>query len=79
MTGKELIACQQADILTCNADNLVDLRQVHITADLPLPQRTEQYLEQLRNPYLFRVNKLIVKVSYGGNRDLPSKLTHLMV
>ena len=78
MTGKELMACQEADILTCNMGSLINLPEVRVPADLPLPQRTEQYLDQVHNPYLFRVNKLIVKVSFNGTRDLPSKLTHLM-
>ena len=78
MTGKELLICRQADILTCNGADLADLRQVEIAADLPLPQRAEHYLEQVGNPYLFRVDKLIVKVSFGGNQDLSSKLAGLM-
>ena len=78
MTGEGLMNCRQADILTCDAENLVDLKEVSICADLPLPQRAEQYLQQVRNPYLFRVDKLIVKVSFSGNRDLSSSLAGLM-
>ena len=78
MTGAELLLCRQADILTCDAENLVDLKDVDVCAGLPLPQRTEQYLEQVGNPYLFRVDKLIVKVSFSGNRDLQSSLAGLM-
>ena len=78
MTGKKLLNCCQADILTCDGDNLVDLKDVSIRRDLPLPQRAEQYLQQVENPYLFRVDKLIVKVSFTGNRDLSSKLSDLM-
>ena len=78
MTGEELQLCRQADILTCEATNLVDLKGVSIFADLPLPQRAEQYLEQVGNPYLFRIDKLIVKVSFSGNQDLSSKLVGLM-
>lgn len=78
MTGEGLMNCRQADILTCDAEKLVDLKEVSICADLPLPQRAEQYLQQIRNPYLFRVDKLIVKVSFSGNRDLSSSLAGLM-
>ena len=78
MTGEELQLCRQADILTCETDSLVDLKGVSICADLPLPQRAEQYLEQVGNPYLFRVDKLIVKVSFGGKQDLSSKLAGLL-
>ena len=78
MTGKELMNCRQADILTCDAEKLVNLKDVGICADLPLPLRAEQYLEQVGNPYLFRVDKLIVKISFSGNRDLSSSLAGLM-
>lgn len=79
MTGKQLLHCRQADILTCDTNNLVDLKNISIPADLPLPLRTEQYLEQVRNPYLFKVDSLIVKVSFSGKQDLSSKLSSLMM
>ena len=69
---------RQADILTCDGDSLINLRDVPICTDLPLPQRTTQFLQQVHNPYLFRVDKLIVKVSFSGNRDLSSTLADLM-
>ena len=78
MTEKELLLCRQADVLICDTENLVDLKAVNVCSDLPLPQRMEQYLEQVHNPYLFRVDKLIVKVSFSGNQDLSAKLTGLM-
>lgn len=78
MTREELMYCGCVDITDCSAENLVDLKQVEIAADLPVPMRTEQYLNQIQNPYLFRVDKLIVKVSFSGTRDLPSVLAGLM-
>ena len=78
MTGSELLNCRRADILTCDGDSLVNLKEVSICADLPLPQRAEQYLQQVHNPYLFRVDELIVKVSFSGNRDLSSSLAGLI-
>ena len=78
MTMEQLLRCRQADIYDCDANNLTDLKQVDISPYLPTPVRMEQYLEQVGNPYLFRVDKLIVKVSFGGNQDLSSKLHGLM-
>ena len=78
MTGEELMCCSCADIAYCSAENLVDLKRVEIAADQPAPIRMEQYLEQIRNPYLFRVDKLIVKVSFTGTRELSSVLAGLM-
>ena len=78
MSGKQLPCCRQTDILTCDGNDLIDLRNVSIPTGLPLPQRAEQYLKQVENPYLFRVDKLIVKVSFSGNQTLASKLANII-
>ena len=78
MTSEMLRCCRQADILTCNADGLTDLKDVAISPALPLAVRLECYMEQVRNPYLFRVDDLIVKVTFGGNRSLSAALADLM-
>ncbi len=78
MTREELARCRYADFVACNAENLVDLKKVDIAANLPVPTRTEHYINQIQNPYLFRVDKLIVKVSFSGKRDLQSVLAGLM-
>ena len=79
MTMEQLLRCRQADIYDCEADNLTDLKQIDIPPYLPTPVRMEQYLEQIKNPYLFKVDKLIVKVSFNGNKDLSSKLADLLM
>lgn len=78
MTRDELKCCCFADIMDCSADNLVDLKCVDIAADLPVTMRMEDYLKQVKNPYLFRIDKLIVKVSFSGKHDLQSVLAGLM-
>jgi len=78
MTSEQLLRCRQADIITCEADNLTDLKQIDIHTCLPAPVRMEQYLEQIGNPYLFRVDKMIVKVSFTGDRALSSTLAGLL-
>ena len=78
MTMEQLLRCRQADIYDCEADNLADLKQIDIPPCLPSPVRMEQYLEQVGNPYLLRVDKLIVKVSFTGEKDLSSTLTNLL-
>ena len=79
MTGKELMNCCLADHLTCRPEDLVDLKQIPISADLPVLSRMEQYLEQVKNPYVFRVDTLSVKISFSGKRDLTGVLVDLMM
>ena len=71
--------CQFVNHLTCKPEELTDLQQIPIAADLPVVVRMEQYLDQVKNPYLFRVGDLIVKVSFSGKRDLSGVLADLMM
>ena len=48
-----------------NREELVDIRDIHIDASLPQPDRIRSFVEQVRNPYLFRVGEVTVKVSYS--------------
>ena len=78
MTFDELIKCRSADILTCQPEHLADLKQIQLSSSLPVPQRMEQYLAQVRNPYLIRVDKVMVKISFGAQQDLTGILSGLM-
>lgn len=47
-------------------DELVDIRTVHVNRSLPLEERVRSYVEQVKNPYCFRVGNVKVRVSYAG-------------
>ena len=47
-------------------DSLVDIRDVKIDRSLPLEERMKSYVEQIKNPYMFKVGKTIVRVSYAN-------------
>lgn len=78
MTREELMHCGCADIMDCSPELLVDLKQIEVTSGLPVTVRMEHYLEQIQNPYLFRIDKLIVKASFSGTRELSKVLADLM-
>lgn len=50
--------------MTCDCSALADLRDVHIDTTRTLPERTAAFLRQVRNPYLFKVDDLIIKTVY---------------
>jgi hypothetical protein len=75
---EQLLRCRQEDLITCVADDLVDLNKIDICTDNPAPLRINQYLEQVRNPYLFRIDNLLVKVSFTGTKELSSALAGLL-
>ena len=45
---------------------LVDNRDVVIDKSLPLEERVKSYVEQIKNPYCFKVGDVVVRVSYAG-------------
>ena len=45
--------------------SLVDIRDVKIDTSLPVPERIKSYIEQVKNPYYFRVGDVAVHVSYS--------------
>ena len=47
-------------------DSLVDIRDVKIDRSLPVEERMKSYVVQIKNPYMFKVGKIIVRVSYAN-------------
>ena len=72
---------RNSDIMACEANMLVDLREVIIDTSLPVHKRMEQFLLQVGNPYLFRVDGIVVKASYlpQANRRLSDVLPGLLI
>ena len=69
-----------ADLMTCDPGVLADLRDVQIDTARPVRERMVSYLQQVGNPYLFKVDGLIVRVVFspGSGRSLIDALTALM-
>ena len=76
---KNLETFRNADILTCNADELVDLRNVASNGKMPLKRRTDDYIERVGNPYLFKVGDTVVKVEFGDGKDFSEILTDVIL
>ena len=50
-------------------DSLVDIRDVEIDKTLPIEERMKSYVEQIKNPYMFKVGETIVRVSYANTQE----------
>ena len=48
-------------------DELVDIRSVTINRDLSKGERIGEFIRQIKNPYLFKCGKYIVKASFSEN------------
>ena len=70
-----------ADLMTCDPGVLADLRDVQIDNSLPVRERMVSYLQQVGNPYLFKVDGIVVKASYlpQANRRLSDALPGLLI
>ncbi len=50
------------------SDNeLVDISTIHIDIDLPIAERVQQCINQVKNPYRFRAGGVIVNIEHLNN------------
>lgn len=69
---------RNVDILSCNADDLVELTSTQVNRNVTLKQRTSDFIAQVGNPYLFRVDSTVVKVEFGGGKDFSEMLADVI-
>lgn len=49
-------------------DSLVDIRNVKIDRSMSVEDRMKSYVEQIKNPYMFKVGNTVVRVSYANTQ-----------
>ncbi len=74
----DLKAFRNADVSSCDIDELVDLKNVEINRKMPLRRRADDFIAQVGNPYLFKVDEIIVKVEFGDGKDFSEILTDVI-
>ena len=50
-----------------NIDDLVDIRDVNVDKSLPREERIIEFVRQIKNPYVFRCGKFIVRTRFTEN------------
>lgn len=57
--------------MKCSTDDeqLVDIRDVKIDRTLPTEERIRSFVEQIRDPYKFKVGDVVVKVSFANTQN----------
>ena len=58
-------AMRAADIRTADPARLVDICDVKVNTALQGRERVLDFIRQVRNPYLYKCGKMVVKVSFG--------------
>ena len=70
MTREELEKLKNVDIKTVRKEDLVDISTVKINTDLPVKERVEDFIRQIKNPYCYLDHGVIVKISFAGKSKL---------
>mgnify|MGYP000522656980 CR=1 FL=1 len=70
MTREELEKLKNVDIKTVKKEDLVDISTVKINTDLPVKERVEDFIRQIKNPYCYLDHGVVVKVNFTGNKSL---------
>lgn len=62
-----------------NLSELVDIRDVVIDKSMTLEERVKSYVEQIKDPYCFKVGDVVVRVSYAGkDKSLTDSFTPMI-
>ena len=62
-----------------NSDDLVDIKSVNMDQDLSKLENVVKFINEVKNPYYFKVGKVKVRVSYADtDRTLDDAFTNLL-
>lgn len=64
ITESNIDEMKTIDIRNVDKSQLIDLNTVKIDNTKPVAERIESFLQQIHNPYCFRIGDVAVKVNY---------------
>lgn len=67
MTLKELDQLKQVDVRTISHNELIDLKEIKIDEEASKKQRIQQFVEQIKNPFCFKVGEIVVSVGFSND------------
>ena len=60
---------------TVDRSTLVDIASVEVDSNLPKSEWMKEYLQQIKNPYMFLCNGVVVKIAFtDSNATIEDKL-----
>ena len=65
LSGSDIQSMKSVGIKSVDKDTLVDLNAVQIDTSKPVQERILSFLQQIQNPYCFRIGDVAVKVNYS--------------
>lgn len=70
ITGEKIAHMKEVDIRTVDRDALVDIKDVKINTELSDTERMIDFMQQIRNPYCYLCNGMVVKTRFVGKQSL---------
>lgn len=70
ITQEQLEQMRSIDPRTVDVSTLVDIDTVEIDKSLPKRERILDYIGQIKNPYCYIHNGIVVKISFAGKEKL---------
>lgn len=77
LTKSELEECRRADFQSCDINKLTDIEKLLIDANMAVVDRAAEYFDEVKNPYMFRVGDVGVKINCIGDKDLSDSIINL--
>ena len=76
-TKSELERCHKADFQSYNMNDLTDVTNLKIDINESIIKRASKYFDIVKNPYIFRVGDVGVKINCVGNKSLTDSIIDL--
>lgn len=78
MVATELEELKKVDIRTVDTSTLADIGEIRIDRTLPKEERLLAFIREVRNPFCFICNGMVVKTSFSDtDESLENKLVKL--
>ena len=68
--------CKAVDVRTVDPSTLKDLADVVIDPELDDQERIESFIEQIGNPYCYKSDGLVIKLSFANECSLEEAMAH---
>lgn len=69
ITRNNLNELKNADLKSCNKAELVDIRSIEIDKSKSQIERLLSFMQAIKNPYLFKVGDVAVKIKFAENEQ----------
>lgn len=70
ITREDIAQMKEVDIRTVDREALVDIKDVKINTELSDTERMIDFMQQIRNPYCYLCNGMVVKTRFVGKQSL---------